>query len=308
MTRFLVTGVSGLLGLNFALAVDGKTHQVTGVANTRPMPWASFTNVKADLTHPGIVENLIETHKPEVLVHCAAMANVDACEAQPEQAALVNAELPGVIAAACRKHSLRLIHISTDAVFDGKTGNYSEEDTPNPLGVYARTKLDGEMAVLSTNPDALVVRVNFYGWSAAGNRSLAESFVNNLADGKGMMGFTDIHFSTLNVLDLSALLVEVSALDLHGVYHMVGAQAMSKYQFGIKIAEKFGFDPSLIRPVSIHESGLKATRSPNLTLYTDKLRAALHHELPEFGMGLQKFYDQYRHGYPEYLKSLVLPT
>ena len=95
MTHFLVTGVSGLLGLNFAMAVDGKQHQVTGVANTAPMLWATFKNVQADLTQPGVVEELIETHKPEVLIHCAAMANVDACESSPEQAHLVNAELPG---------------------------------------------------------------------------------------------------------------------------------------------------------------------------------------------------------------------
>lgn len=109
----------------------------------------------------------------------------------------------------------------------------------------------------------------------------------------------------MNILDLSTLLVEVSALDLHGIYHMVGPEAMSKYEFGIRIAEKFGFDPALIKPVSSHESGLKAARSPNLTLSTEKLRSALGHDLPDFTGGLQKFYDQHRRGYPLYLKSLA---
>jgi len=220
MTHFLVTGVSGLLGLNFALAVDGKKHQVTGVANTAPLMWATFKNVEAELTKQGVIEELIDTHKPDVILHCAAMANVDACENDPKQAHKVNAELPGMIAAVCQKHSLRMIHISTDAVFDGSRGNYTEDDEPNPLSVYAQTKLDGERAVLAANQDALITRVNFYGWSAAGNRSLAENFVNKLSEGSEVMGFTDILFCPMNILDLSALLVEVSALDLHGIYHM----------------------------------------------------------------------------------------
>ncbi len=305
MTHFLVTGVSGLLGLNFAMAVDGKQHQVTGVANTAPMLWATFKNVQADLTQPGVVDDLIETHKPDVLIHCAAMANVDACESAPEQAHLVNAELPGWLATACKKHSIRMIHISTDAVFDGQKGNYREGDAPNPLSVYASTKLAGEEAVLSENAAALITRVNFYGWSAAGNRSLAENFVNNLSAGKTMMGFTDVIFCPMNILDLSALLVEVSVLDLSGIYHMVGAQAMSKYQFGIKIAETFGFDTGLINPVSVSESGLKAARSPNLSLSVEKLLYALGHDLPDFDAGITKFYDQYRRGYAQYIKSLI---
>lgn len=305
MTHFLVTGVSGLLGLNFALAVDGKKHQVTGVANTAPLTWATFKYVEADLTHPRVVESLLETHKPDVVLHCAAMANVDACENEPELAHRVNAELPGQIAEACLKNSVRMIHISTDAVFDGSRGGYIEEDATNPLSVYAKTKLAGEKAVLSVNPDALIPRVNFYGWSAAGNRSLAENFVNKLSQGTEMMGFTDILFCPMNILDLSGLLVEVSILNLRGVVHAVGAEPMSKYEFGRRIAEKFGFDAGLIKPVSVMSSGLKAARSPNLTLSTEKLRAALGHDLPDFSVGLQKFYDQYRRGYSDYIKSLA---
>jgi dTDP-4-dehydrorhamnose reductase len=305
MTHFLVTGVSGLLGLNFALAVDGKKHQVTGVANTTPMLWATFKNVQLELTRSGTVEEMIETQKPDVLIHCAAMANVDACEADPALARQVNAELPGTIAAVCSQRGVRMIHISTDAVFDGQKGNYREEDAPNPLSVYAKTKLDGENAVLANNPDALITRVNFYGWSAAGNRSLAENFVHQLEAGKEMMGFTDVIFCPMNILDLSALLVDVAEMDLNGIYHMVGSEAMSKYQFGVSIAETFGYDAGLIKPVSVSDSGLKAARSPNLSLSVDKLKNALGHDMPDFSEGLKKFYDQHRRGYPQYIKSLA---
>lgn len=305
MTHFLVTGASGLLGLNFALAVDGKKHQVTGVANTLPMAWASFKNVQIELTSPGAVELMLDTYKPDVVLHCAALANVDACETAPDQAHLVNAVLPGILAEACCQRAIRMIHISTDAVFDGKKGSYIEEDKPNPLGVYAHTKLEGENAVLAAYPAAMVARVNFYGWSATGKRSLAENFVNTLEAGKQMMGFTDILFCPMNVLDLSDMLVEAAEKQLSGLYHLVGPEPMSKYQFGLLIALKFGFDPALIKPVSVNESGLQAARSPNLTLSTDKFRAAIGHDLPAFEPGLQKFYDQYRRGYPQFIQTFI---
>lgn len=304
MTRFLVTGASGLLGLNLALAVDGKKHQVFGVANTQPLTWVGFKSIQVELTEAGAVERLIDDLKPEVIIHCAAIANVDECESKPEIAEEINARLPGKIAEAAVKHSIKMVQISTDAVFDGQVGGYVETDIPNPLSVYAHTKLGGELSVVVANPDALIARVNFYGWSMAGNRSLAEWFANNLAAGNSVRGFTDIKFCPMMVLDLVNTLTEAIALDLKGLYHMVGPQVMSKYDFGCAIAAKFGFEAALITPASVNDAGLKAARSPNLTLSTEKLVKALGHDLPDFDGGLQKFYDQYRHGFPQLLKSL----
>lgn len=304
MTRILITGASGLLGLNLALALDGKEHQVFGVANTAPLQWVGFKSIQAELTQEGIVGRLLNDLKPEVIIHCAAMANVDDCEANPEQAETINAMLPGQIAGIAAQNKIKMLHISTDAVFDGEKGNYSEKDLPNPLSVYARTKLGGELAVAAANPDALIARVNFYGWSMTGKRSLAEWFVSNLAEEKPLKGFTDVLFCPMMVLDLCTTLMQALAMNLTGLYHVVGPQIMSKYEFGQAIARKFNFPPDLITPASVKDAGLKAARSPNLTLSTEKITSALGHSLPDFESGLQKFYDQYRHGFPQLLKSL----
>ena len=138
----------------------------------------------------------------------------------------------------------------------------------------------------------------------SGKRSLAEWFVNAFSSGQTVKGFTDIHFCPMMVLDLVDTLMEAVSLDLNGVYHMVGPQQMSKFEFGRAIAAKFGFDAELVQPASVLDGELKAVRSPNLTLNTAKLTVALQHELPLFDAGLQKFYDQYRHGFPQLLKSL----
>jgi dTDP-4-dehydrorhamnose reductase len=251
------------------------------------------------------VEKLVDETKPDVILHCAAIANLEACEANPQRAAEVNGKLPGVIAQSARKHGIKMIQISTDAVFDGTKGDYIETDPPNPMSVYARTKLKGEQAVLSANDQALIARVNFYGWSISGTHSLAEFFVNNLEQGKPMKGFTDLLFCPMMVLDLADMLVEAADKNLQGVYHLVGSQPMSKYDFGVAIARTFGFDPALISPASVSDGGLKAARSPNLTLNTGKVVAALGHDLPDFERGLAKFNAQYRHGFPQYIRSLA---
>jgi dTDP-4-dehydrorhamnose reductase len=305
MSKILVTGASGLLGLNFSLAVDGKIHQVTGVDNRNPLRWLSFKTLQADLVETGIIERLINEVKPDIILHCAAMANVDDCESRPTDADRVNHILPGELAAASKKHSIKLVHISTDAVFDGQRGNYTEADKPNPLSVYARTKWLGEQAVLAANPGALVVRVNFYGWSITGKRSLAEWFANSLAEGKPLRGFTDILFCPMMVLDLADTLIQAVEKHLRGIYHCVGPQAMSKYEFGLAIARQFGFDTNLITTASVTDGGLTAARSPNLTLSTEKLTQALGHPLPGFEQGLAKFHAQYRHGFPEFIRSLA---
>jgi dTDP-4-dehydrorhamnose reductase len=302
--RVLLTGASGLLGLNLALAFDGKEHQIFGVANTQPFKEVRFKSIQAELTEPGTLERLFAEIKPEAVIHCAAIANVDECESKPELAREINSELPGRIAALAYESHSKMVQISTDAVFDGKKGNYVETDETNPLSVYASTKLAGEQSVERANPDALIARVNFYGWSMSGKRSLAEIFVHNLAAGEPVRGFNDIFFCPMMVLDLAEALMEAVEKNLKGLYHVVGAQAMTKYEFARAVAGKFGFDPAKVESISVKNAGLKAQRSNNLTLDTTKIATGLGHELPDFEGGLQKFYEQYRQGFPQMLRSL----
>ena len=301
--RILVTGASGLLGLNLALQASGE-HQVTGVIHRQGLRDAPFALVTGDLTEPEMIAPLLEKVQPDVVIHTAAMANIDACESQPALARRINAELPGWLAAACRKQGVKLGHISTDAVFDGARGDYTEEDAPNPLSVYANTKLEGERAVAEVNPDALVARVNFYGWSLNGRRSLAEFFFNHLQAGEPAPGFTDVFFCPLFVNDLGRILLDMLEKGLNGLYHVVSRECLSKYEFGVRLARAFGWDERLVRPTSVVQSGLQARRSPRLTLRCDKLARALGSSLPDQAEGLERFADLYRQGYPARIRAM----
>jgi dTDP-4-dehydrorhamnose reductase len=300
--KILVTGASGLLGLNLALMKNG-THTVVGVDRSKLLG-TPFELFKADLLAPEAEARILETLKPDAVIHTAANADVDSCESDPEGARRLNAEFPGRLASACAKRGIRLIHISTDAVFDGtKDGVYVETDAPNPLGVYSRTKLAGEQAVLVTNPQAVVARVNFFGWSLSGARSLAEFFVNKLSAGEACSGFTDVYFCPLFVGDLAETLIRMLEKDLSGLYHVVGSEALSKYDFGVRIARQFGFDEALVIPRSVEESGLKARRSHNLRLSIHKLSTALGQEIPGVSAGIAQFYTQAQQGYPQKMRS-----
>jgi len=302
MTRLLITGASGLLGISLAIEAM-REHEVIGIDRGK-LKSAPFQVIKTDLLNRNALESVINSTQPDWLVNCAALTNLDVCEESPDLARILNAEMPRELALVCAKKGIRFVHISTDAVFDGeKTDFYTEEDRPNPLGVYSRTKLDGERSVQEANPESVIARVNFFGWSLSGKHSLGEFFVNNLNEGKSVNGFTDIIFCPIFVKHTVHLLLTMLEKGLRGLYHVVGSQAMSKYQFGIEIARKFELRDSLISPKSVEGSGLTARRSHNLWLSTHKLSTDLGCEIPQFSTGLDEFYAQFQQGYPQKIRS-----
>jgi dTDP-4-dehydrorhamnose reductase len=173
------------------------------------------------------------------------------------------------------------------------------------LSVYSRAKFAAEQAVVEENPQAIIARVNIYGWGITGKRSLAEFFYNNLSVGKPSPGFTDVFFCPLLVNDLSQILLKMMEKNLEGLYHVVGGEGISKYSFGMALAERFGFDASLVRPASVNSAGLQAARSQHLVLRTDKIAHALGEAPPGLAAGMERFYQLYQQGYPQLLRSLA---
>jgi dTDP-4-dehydrorhamnose reductase len=305
--RILITGASGLLGINLTLET-AKRHHVFGLVGKHPVQTDAFQVIQADLLAHGAVERILEDIQPDWVIHCAALADVDACEAEPARALQLNSELPAKLAKYVARGGARLIHVSTDAVFDGQHGNYREEDLPNPLSIYAKTNLDGELAVAETNPEAIIARVNLFGWSISGRRSLAEFFYTNLSAGRSVKGFTDVFFCPLLANDLADIFLIMLDLNLSGLFHVVSNDCVSKYSFGVQIARRFGLDENLIEPISVKSAGLKAVRSPKLTLCTEKLERTLGKPLPSLSTGLNHFYTLFQQGYPQKLNKMGNPA
>ncbi|HPH97356.1 MAG TPA: SDR family oxidoreductase [Anaerolineaceae bacterium] len=305
--RILITGVSGLLGINLALEAVKQGREVVGLANSRTLQNTPFAVRACDLTDLSVIHPLLDELRPNAVVHCAALANLEVCESQPDLAQRLNTETPGRLAAETARRHIPFVHISTDAVFNGASCNYLETDPVSPLSIYARTKAEAEKAVLEAHPDALVARVNFYGWSLSGQRSLAEWFFNNLSGKRQVKGFTDVFFCPMLVNDLAGILLRL--LDLHagGIYHVVGSECLSKYAFGVAVARAFDLDENLITPVTAETGGLVARRSPNMCLNTEKLARTLGGPPPGLASGMERFTRLYREGYPETLRAFNQP-
>ena len=300
--KLLITGASGLLGINLAMEAM-REHEVIGVDRGK-LKSAPFRVLKADILKTDEIHSVLDSTNPDWLINCAALADLEKCEEDPIQARILNTDLPAELAVACAKRNIPFVHLSTDSVFDGtQEGMYTEEDEPSPPGVYSQTKLEGERMVQQVNLQAIIARVNFYGWSLGGRRSLGEFFVNNLGEGRNVNGFTDVIFCPMWVNHLSRTLLEMLEKGLHGLYHVVGAQAMSKYQFGVEIARTFQLRESLIVPKSVEGADLTARRSHNLWLSIHKLSTDLGHTVPDFSTGLDEFYTQFQQGYPQKIRS-----
>ena len=306
--HLLITGATGLLGLNLSLLAVHQGHRVTGLSKMRGLHGQPFRLCQVDLAEKEPALQEIAALEPDAILHCAALADLNAAEAHPELAERINSEVPGELAAFAARQGIPFLHVSTDAVFDGLKGSYDEADTPHPLSVYAHTKLAGEVAVQDANPDACIARVVFYGWSLSGERSLSEFFFNALWAGNPIKGFTDAHFSPLYVEDLAWTLLEMLDEGLSGLYHAVSPETLSKYDFGVKIARVFGLDASLIAPVRMQDLQRGAPRSLNLSLDPSRLEAALSTSLPGVDAGIGRLYRRWVDGYPEYLQHLAVSS
>ena len=305
--RILVTGASGLLGLNLALEA-AEQHIVFGTVYNHPVKSKVFEVLRANLLTPDALDHVLSKAKPDWVVHCAALANLEACERDPTLARKLNIDLPEKLANLVARGGARLLHVSTDAVFDGQRGNYTEDDKPNPLSVYAHTKFESEQAVAAVNSEAIIARVNLFGWSLSGKRSLSEFFYYNMLAGKSVRGFTDVYFCPLLANDLAVILLQMLDYGLKGLYHVVSSECITKYDFGVLLGRQFGLDENLISPTSVTEGGLKAVRSPNLTLKSDKLARAINKSLPNLSTGMERFYSLYQQDYPQKLFEMRVNT
>lgn len=262
--KILLTGATGLLGgyLEPVLRASGAT--VVPVSHTSP---PAPGGMRCDLTDEQATADLLAAVSPDVIVHAAALTDVDRCEAKPALADRINRRSTELL---CRADA-RVVFVSTDSVFDGTRGNYAEGDVPAPVNEYARSKLRAEAHVLAAG--GLCVRTNFFGRSQRGH-GLAEWLLRELGAGNQVTGFEDVIFTPLYCADVAAALGELAAGDAEGVLHL-GGERIDKYDFGVLVASSFGLDESLVQRGSITDVSLRAPRPLDTSLDNGLARATL---------------------------------
>ncbi len=287
--RLLVVGASGLLGSK-VYTQAGAEYRVSGSYNPEVDGKSSWRLEPLDIGSKDEVERLFEKTRPDVVVLCAAMTNVDACEKLPLAANRVNATGPELVARSCKKAGARLVHVSTDYVFDGaKTRRYTEEDMPRPISVYGQSKLSGEKAVLRTLPDAVVARpAVLYGWNPLEDKDNFVTWVlKKLRAGQRATLFEDQWISPTFADDLARTLLELAARDVKGVWHVSGPDCLDRPACGRMIAEAFGLDAKLVQPVPSSSVSLPAKRPRYSCLDVTKAERLLNRRMMPFEEGLR---------------------
>jgi len=258
--KMLIIGGSGLLGYKTAkLAV--KKHEVYTTYRFRPVKIEGSTAIVLDKCDRKLTFDVIHKIRPDVVVDTAALHNVDYCETHREEAWKVNVEGTRNVAAACKQVGARMIFTSTDYVFDGKRGYYTERDTPNPLNYYAKTKFEAENMLKDSGIDYLIVRPSvIYGWNPSeisGLKSSSGKSMNfaiwalqKLRDRQQIQVVTDQYGSPTLADNLAEVLMVMIASGKQGIYHTAGKSCVNRYEFALKIAETFGIDKKLIKPVT----------------------------------------------------------
>jgi len=274
-----ITGASGMLGaallsrLSRTLKVFATSRSI-GVKD-KNIEWNCF-----DLTNVVLLNQWLEKSQLDVIVHCAAIVDVDFCEKNISVATNLHVNTTEVIANYINSTKGTLIYISTDSVFDGeKLTTYSEFDLVNPLNIYAKTKLMGEELVLSMN-NGLVLRTNIIGWTQKSNSSFVEWILKSLVDNTPLNLFHDVYFSPLTVEELSLIIEKIIYNPIYGLFHCGSKGSVSKYDFGKKMAEIFEISDSNINSISVDDMNFKAKRPKNMTLNSVKLSNKLNYNIP----------------------------
>lgn len=303
--KILITGVSGLLGNNLAYYFRDR-HEMLGLYHSNRVEIPRTSTVKGDIRKPYNIQGIISQFQPDVLIHCASLTNIDYCETHRSIAHNINVEGTRNIVQCLRSSTAKLIYISTDAVFDGLKGNYSETDVVNPPNYYGQTKYEGELEA-QQREKSLIVRTNIFGWNVQNKFSLAEWILNELMAEREIRGFVDVYFSSIYNFGLARLLEQSIANDLVGTYNLASSSSLSKYAFAMAIAERFGLNRDLVKPVSVDQFPLIAKRAKNLSLNVEKIKNELHCTIPSIEQSIDDFHKDYHRGLQQKIRTRIYP-
>lgn len=301
--KILITGVSGLLGSNFAHYFK-EHYDVLGLYNTHPIEIEGIRTSQVDILSENSIKKVMSVFNPNIVIHCASLTDIDYCEVNKDKTDVVN-----VFGTKNIVHNTefdtKVIYISSDSVYDGFKGNYSETDPVNPQNYYGISKYKGELEGLKRT-NSLVIRTNIFGWNIQNKFSLAEWILYGLIEKNRIKGFKDVYFSSIYTFDLAKIMDKAIEQDLSGIYNCGSCDSISKYNFALLIAKIFQLDDRLVQPISIDDFKFKARRGKNLSLNVSKLANALNYRIPKIDETLDVFYYDFKDGLPKKIKKEMI--
>jgi dTDP-4-dehydrorhamnose reductase len=288
--RLLVTGASGQLGGYLLRELAGRSIETIAWSGSCLGSRFGVGLLSVDLADRNAVAAAFRQVRPDVVIHAAALARVSDCFHNPERARLVNTQGSALLAELAAESGVRVVYISTDLVFDGNRGNYTEDNLPSPVSVYGRTKADAERVVLST-PRNLVVRVSLlFGPSVNGRASFFDEQVLAARNGKPITLFADEWRTPVSIPIAAFALAELAQSEVTGILHLGGPEKMSRLEMGQRLAAILGVDPSFIRSIRRDQAAMDEPRPRDTSLDSSRWLALFpNHRWPAFEETLRDF-------------------
>jgi dTDP-4-dehydrorhamnose reductase len=289
--RVLITGANGLLGQQLIKAF--RDHYDVHALGLQAEPrWRdeSFHYHQGDITERQQLRALVQELVPKFIINAAAFTDVDGSETQREACWRVNVTGVENLVYAAQKVDSRLIHVSTDYVFDGKNGPYREEDRPNPLGFYARSKLAGENALIKSKANYAIARTMvLYGTGHEIRPNFVTWLLQQLRNGKSVRIVDDQFGNPTLARELASALRALAESGRNGIYHISGSEVIDRYHFAVKIAEVFDLDAGLIQPIKTGDFKQASPRPLRSGFDISKAVRELGINMSDVVGGLQKF-------------------
>mgnify|MGYP006269024633 CR=1 FL=1 len=259
------------MALNWAQCIRDEWDVTLGLHSRKvDLPWTR--SLPVDLSSASSFEGVLKQVKPSLVIHTVALTDVDRCEREPELAKYVNATLARNVAEACYGLGIKLVHISTDHLFDGTKSFYTELDSVCPLNVYGKTKALAEELVLGACPESLNIRTNFYGWGPSYRQSFSDGIIKSLRIKKNKSLSQDVYFSPILAGTLAKVVHELLENGELGIFNVVGEERVSKYEFGLALARVFNLNSQAIVPVSPSLPQKKVQRPNDMSLSNNKTK------------------------------------
>ncbi len=286
MKKLLITGGSGLVGGHLIQLAGGK-WAVSATFCQHPFLSSGVNRVSLDLTEPDNIRRVVEAVSPDVIIHCGALSDLDVCEKEPALCFRINAEATGILAELSSIMGCRLIYTSTDMVFDGQKGLYSESDGVHPINIYGRAKQDGEERIKDSCQHHVIARVALvYGSPVIRGNSFSEKILTRIQNGKTTALFQNQFRSPIWVTNLAQALLELAELPFTGTLHLGGKDRVDRYTFGLKLAELKHIPTSLIVPSRMQDVETTAPRPLDVSFNISKAQHLLKTRLLGYREGL----------------------
>ncbi|TVP50362.1 MAG: SDR family oxidoreductase [Mongoliibacter sp.] len=293
MKKILITGANGLLGQKLVEKLkDSENLKViaTGIGASRlPEAWSgAYIWESMDITNLSMVIDLVGKHKPDCIIHTAAMTQVDDCENQKDACWKSNVEAVGNMVFVCEKHDIHLIHLSTDFIFDGENGPYDEEAEANPVNYYGKAKLEAEKIIQQSKCRWAIARtVLVYGLATDMSRSNIILWVKkSLESGKEIKVVTDQWRTPTLAEDLADGCILIMDKSAEGIFNISGEEFLTPYDMAMQTAKFFNLDHSFIKKADSSNFSQPAKRPLKTGFIIDKARKELGYNPKSFMDGI----------------------